>query len=120
MIEQSDNDSETSDQLPPIFVAEGRKAAAQQDEDDKSIIPLNAPDEGAPPNIPFVESDDALVASDDASVANSYSPNEPDPGHLHQSKQIWECQSGHLCQTKIITSTFGPKKIPIHATKLTH
>ncbi len=35
------------------------------------IVPLNAP-EGAPlPNIPFVESNDAPVASDDASVADS-------------------------------------------------
>ncbi len=70
--------------------------AAQSYADDVSIVPINAPDEGAPPNIPFVESNDAPVASDDASVANSYSSNEPDSEHLHQSKQIWERQSGHL------------------------
>ncbi len=63
--------------MPPVFVPEGGNAAAQPD-DDELIVPLNAP-EGAPPNIPFVESDDAPVASDDASVANSYSPDEPDP-----------------------------------------
>ncbi len=63
--------------------------------DDESIIPLNAP-ERAPSNIPFVESDDPPVASDDASVADSYSSNEPEFEHLHQSKQIWGCQSGRL------------------------
>ncbi len=52
LIEQSDSDSETSDHPPPVFVPEGGDAAAQQDEDDESIVPLNAPDEGAPPNIP--------------------------------------------------------------------
>ncbi len=72
-IEQSDKDSETSDRPPLVIVPEGGNAAAQQDEDDESIVPLYAPDEGEPPNIPFVESDDAPVASDAASVADSYS-----------------------------------------------
>ncbi len=96
MVEQSDSDSKTSDHPPPVFVPEGGNAAAQQDEDDESILPLNALDEGAPPNIPFVESDDFSIASDAASVAYSYSSNEPDSKNLCQSKQIWEHQSGRL------------------------
>ncbi len=71
MIEQSDSDSETSDCPPPIFVPEGGNATAQPDADDESIVPINV-QEGAPPNIPFVEFD-APVASDDASVADSNS-----------------------------------------------
>ncbi len=86
MIEQSDSDSETSACPPPVLVSEGGNFAAQ---DDELILPLNSP-EGAPPNIPFVESNDAPVASDDASFADSYSSNEPNFEHLHQSKQIWE------------------------------
>ncbi len=66
----------TSDQPPPVFVPEGG-TASDQPNDDESIIPLIAPDEGAPPNIPFVESDDTPVACDAASVADSYSSDEP-------------------------------------------
>ncbi len=47
-------------------------------QDDVSIVPINAP-EGSPPNIPYVEEDDAPVASDSASVADSHNPVEPDP-----------------------------------------
>ncbi len=93
LIEQSNSDSEFSASPPPVFVPEGGNAAAQPDGDDESIVPFNASDEGASPNIPFVESDDAPVASDAASVAESYSSDEPDSEHLHQSKQIWERQS---------------------------
>ncbi len=75
-IEQSDSDSETSACPPPVFVPKRGNAAAQPYADDESIVPLNAP-EGAPPNIPFVESNDSPVAPDDASVANSYFSDEP-------------------------------------------
>ncbi len=108
MIEHSDSEIEISVCPPPVFIPEGGNAAAQPDGDDESIVPLNAPDEGAPPNIPFVESDDAPAASDAASVADSYSSNEPDSEHLRQSKQIWERQSGHLCQTNKVTCTLDP------------
>ncbi len=87
LIEQSDSDSETSDQPPPVFVPEGGNVAAQQDEDDESIVPLNAPDEGALSNIPFADFNDIPFASDAASVADSYSSNEHDSKHLCQSKQ---------------------------------
>ncbi len=46
--------------------------------------------EGVSTNIPFVDLDDAHVASDDASIANSYNPDESDPEHLRQSKHILE------------------------------
>ncbi len=95
MIEQSDNECQTSDCPPPVFVPEGEKGYAQSDPDDESIIPINA-SEGALPNIPHVEENDAPVASDSASVADYYNPDEPDPEHLCQSKQIWEHQSGRL------------------------
>ncbi len=72
------------------------------------------------PNIPFVELDDAPVASDSASVTNSYNPDDPDSDHLCQSKQIWECHSGCLHRTNNVTYTFGPKQIPICVTKLFH
>ncbi len=81
MIEQSDSKSETSDHPPPVFVLEGENGAAQTNEDNESI---NAP-EGAPPNIPFVESDDSPVASDCASVADFHNSDVPDPEHLFQS-----------------------------------
>ncbi len=88
LIDQYDSDSETSDCPPPVLVPEGGNATAQHYAGDESIVPLNAPDEGAPPKIPFVESDDALVASDDASVADSYSSNEPNSKYLHQSNKL--------------------------------
>ncbi len=52
-----------------------------------SIIPINAP-ERAPPNIPFVELDDAPVAPDSVSVADSHNSYNPDPENLLQSKQL--------------------------------
>ncbi len=67
--------------MSPVFVPERENGAAQPYTDDESIVPISAP-EGAPPNIPFVESDDTPVASDDASVADLYIPDEPDPNHL--------------------------------------
>ncbi len=85
MIEQSDSDSETSDHAPP----EGGNGAAQPYEDDESIIPINSP-EGAPPSIPFVTLNYASLTSDNASVANSDNPDEPDPEHLQQASK-----SGH-------------------------
>ncbi len=69
-----------------------------------------------PTNIPYVELDDAPVASDSASVADPYNPDEPDPEHLRQSKQTWECQYSHLRRINKVTYTFGPKQIPICAT----
>ncbi len=87
LIEQSDSDSETLDQQPPVFILEGGNGAAQPDEDDESIIPINDP-EGEPFNIPFVELDHAPVAPDSAPVANSYNPSEPGPEHLRKSTQI--------------------------------
>ncbi len=57
----------TSDCPPPVFVPEGEDAAAQPHTDDESNVPLNAPDR-ASPNILFVESDDAPVASDDVLI----------------------------------------------------
>ncbi len=73
-IEQSDIDSETSVCPSPVFVPEGGNVTAQPYADDESIVPINAP-EGAPSNIPFIESDYAPVTSDDASVADSYFSN---------------------------------------------
>ncbi len=75
--------------MSPVFVQEEGNGAIQPNVDDDSIIPINAV-EGAPTNIPYVDLDDAPVAYDDASVANSCNSNEPDYEHLHQSKQIWE------------------------------
>ncbi len=79
-----------------------------------TIVPINAPD-GAPFNISFVELGDAHNASDCTKVADSYNPDEPDPEHLHQIKQIWECKSGLLCRTDKVTCTFRLKQIPICA-----
>ncbi len=42
------------------------------------------------------QSDDAPMAADTTSVADSYNPDDPDPECLHQIKQIWGYQSGHL------------------------
>ncbi len=75
-----------------------------------SIVLINDP-EGAPPNIPYVELDDATVASDSALVSDSYIPDEPDPEHLCQSKETWEYQSGHLCRTDKATVLFGPNRL---------
>ncbi len=119
MIEQFDSDCETSDCPHPVFVPEGESGPAQTHVDDYSIIPINAP-EVSTPNIPFVEFDDAPVASDCASVADSCNPDEPDPEDLCQSKQIWENQSGHLHRTDRVIWSFGPKQIPIFATILFH
>ncbi len=115
MIEQSYCDSETLDHLPLVFVPEGGNGAVQPNEDDVSIVPINSR-EGAPPNIPYIELNDAPVASDSASVADPYNPDEPDPEHLRQSKQTWECQYSHLHRINKVTYTFGPKLIPICAT----
>ncbi len=92
MIEQSDSDSETSDRPPPVFVPEGGNATAQQDKDDESIVPLNAPArvKGAPPNIPFVELDDMPAATHSTSVADSHNPYKPDSEHLHQRQMNLE------------------------------
>ncbi len=116
MIERSESDSETSDCPPPVFVPEGRNGAAQSNEDDEPIIPINAP-EGEPPNIHFIALDDAPVVIDSASLADSYNRDEPDPEHLCQSTQIWECQSGCLQRTDKFTCTFGPNQIPISAAR---
>ncbi len=67
----------------------------QPDEDNESIIPINAP-EGSLPNKLYFDWDDACIASDNASVAESYNPDEPDFEHFCENKQIWECQCGHL------------------------
>ncbi len=72
---------------------------------------------GSTPNITDVELDDAPVASDSASITNSLNPDEPDPEHLFQSEQIWECQSGCLCRTDKVTCTYGPMQIPICTTQ---
>ncbi len=99
MIEQSDSDSEPSEHPPPVLVPEGGK-------------------EGAPPNTPFVELDDAPVAPDSASAADFYNPDEPYPEHLCQIKQIWRCQSGQLYRADKVICTCGPKQIPIPSTIL--
>ncbi len=52
-----------------------------------TIIPIIAP-EGTTKNISYVELDDASGASNSASIADSYNPDEPVPDHLCQSKQI--------------------------------
>ncbi len=57
---ESDSDSETSVHPPPDFVLEGGNSAAQPNEDDVTIVPINAP-EGACPNIPHVELDELLL-----------------------------------------------------------
>ena len=108
MIEQSDSDSETSACPLPVFVREEGNDAAQQDEDDVSIVPINAPDEGAPPNIPFVESDDAPVSSDAASVADFYSFNEPDsktsmPKQANLGMPIWLSLSNQQIHLYLLT-----------------
>ncbi len=90
-----------------------KRGATKPNEDKESSIPINVTDK-APPTIPFVELDDSPVASDIASIAESYNPNEPDPEHLCQSNHTWECQSGHFHRTHKVTCTFGPKQIPIH------
>ncbi len=69
-IEQSYSDSENLACPPPVFVPEGGNATAQPFADNEFILPLNAP-VGAPPNIPFVEFNDAPDASDSASVGDS-------------------------------------------------
>ncbi len=61
LIKQSDNYCETSNCQPPVFVPQGGDGAAQPNENDVSITPINAP-EGVPPIISFVELDEAAVA----------------------------------------------------------
>ncbi len=87
LIEQSDSDSETSDCPCPVFVPKEGNFAAQPDEYDESIIPINDPEQ-VTSNKSFVEFDGAPVAPDSASVVDSYNPDEPDPEHIRQSKQI--------------------------------
>ncbi len=103
LIEKFNSENKTSACATPVVVLEGGNAAvpmggsaaSQPYADDDSIVAL--------PNIPYVESNDAPVASDDASVADSYFFDEPDSKHLHQCKQIWKRQSGHLCRTNKVT-----------------
>ncbi len=82
LIEQSDSDCEKSDHILPVFVLERGNGVAQPNEDDESIIPIKIPQGAPPPNIPFVDLDDAPVASDSSSVADSHNPDKPDPEHL--------------------------------------
>ncbi len=117
LIEQSDSDSENSEHPPPVFVSEGGNVVAQANEDNISIIPIKVPEE-ASPNIPLVVLDDASVASDSVQVANSNNLDEHEPEHLCKSKEIWECQSGHLRKTDKVTCTKRPNHIPTHTTRL--
>ncbi len=61
LFKQSDSDGESSDHPPPVIIPEGGSCAAQPNEDDESIIPINGP-EGAPPNIPFFDLDMLLLS----------------------------------------------------------
>ncbi len=80
--------------LQSLFQREERgNHAAQANLDDVQIIPINDPEE-ASSIIPFVELNDAPVASNSASVAEFHNLDEPDPEHLRQGKKIWEQQSG--------------------------
>ncbi len=82
LIVQSDSGNETSDCPCTVFVPKRKNDTAQSNEDDESNIPLNDPEE-AHPNIPFVDLDDASVASDSASVADSNNPDELRKSHLY-------------------------------------
>ncbi len=66
-----------------------------------------------PPNSHFFELFDDPVVPDSASDADSNNPDEANPEHQCQRKQICEHQSGHQHSTNKFTFTYGPKTNPI-------
>ncbi len=90
MAELSDSDSETSEHSPPVFVPEGGYGAANPNDNHESIISIHAQElaKGATAIILVVDLDDAPVATDSASFADSHISDEPNLEHLCQNKLI--------------------------------
>ncbi len=89
MIEQSDSDRETSGcPNPPVFSPERVNCPDQPNANNEAIIPVDAPDVSSS-NIHSVDFYDAIVAPSYSSVVDFHSPDEPDPEHICQRKQIW-------------------------------
>ncbi len=87
MIEWFDSDEETSASPPPAFDP-GKEMDLLNLLMKISLLYLSMLQMEHHPTSLFVESDNSPVASDDASVADSYNPDEPDPENMQPNLAI--------------------------------